>query len=170
MACCRKHVQTCSSSSCVGAVIYCFHQIFIDTHGNRIGIFVIITEERRMISDILPHDLCIHFLTGIVQILSPVTCQRLEHLIHCIAMVFIDVFLQCRKAVGDGTKSCTLNISSIIAGTATIIVSSLLDTVINEQTKECLHNAYSTICFFKSCLKNFLICQLFKLLIFVQIL
>ena len=80
-----------------------------------------------MITDILTHLL----------LTLEVVCTSFKDLIHRIFTFFKDVFLDGREAVGNRTQAGALDICRIITSTATIVVLTFLDTIINEQAQEC---------------------------------
>ena len=122
----REHVQTRATTAGVGSVVDGLHQVFIHAHGNRVGILLIVTEERRVVADV-----CFHHLESL-----PIGGTGLEHFVHRVALVFEDVFLQRSEAVGDGTETRTLDIGGVVTCTAAVVVAAFLYAVVDVERKE----------------------------------
>ena len=121
-----EHVQVGLSATCVGTSLDSIYKVVVNLHGNGVGIFVIVAEERCVVADVLAH---LFFAFEV-----PGTC--IEYLIHGVAMLFKDMFLYRCEAVGDGSQSCTLYICSVVSGTTAVVVLAFLDTVVDIQTEE----------------------------------
>ena len=114
------------SPSCVGTSLNRLHQILIDPNSNRVGIFVIVAEERRVVADILTE----HFLA------FPVLLHGIQHLVHRVTLVLEYMLLESCETVGNGSQTSALDISGVITCTTAVVVLALVDTVIDVEAEE----------------------------------
>ena len=117
----RKHIELCLTATGIRTPLDSLHQVIVDAYGNAVGILVVVAEERGVVADV-GTDL---FPS------PPVLCTGLKDFVHRVAMVFEYVLLQGCETVGNRTKTRTLDISRVITGTATVIVLTLLDAVVD---------------------------------------
>ena len=123
----RQHIQVKTLPFRIRFAFNSIIQIIEYFDGNSIGIFVIITEERRTVQDCLAHN----FRSG------KIVSHCFQHFIHRKAFVFKDMFLQGGEAVGYCTQPRTLYISGVITRSAVVIIASFGNTIVDKQGKEC---------------------------------
>ena len=126
MASCRKHIQAIASALDIRLAINSIYQIIVNLHCNRVGIRVVVSEERRAV-----HDKLAQLLFAF-----PVLRYGLQQRIHIDFLVLEDVLLQDREAVGCRAETRALDIGRVVARTAIVVVFSAFDTVVDEQRKE----------------------------------
>ena len=122
----REHIEFSLAATGIRATFYSLHQIVVDTNGNGISILIIIAEERCMVANILAHLL----------LTLPVLGHGFQNLVHRVLTLLEHMFLQRRETVGNRTETGTLDIGRVITGTATIVVLSLFDTVVDIEAEE----------------------------------
>ena len=113
------------------------HQILIDTYCDVVSIRVVVTEERGVVADILTFHLISGPPYGPRGGLSPIIPTGRQDLIHRVALVLKDMFLQGCEAVGYGAETGTLYVSGVIACAAAVVVLTLFYAVVYIQAEEC---------------------------------
>ena len=122
----RKHIQLRLSTTGIGTTFYGFYQIIIHTYGYRVGIRIVIAEERCVVADVLTHLFPI----------LPIGSAGIQHLFHRVALVLEDMFLQSCETVGNRTQTRALDVRCVVTRTTAIVVLTLFYTVVYIQTEE----------------------------------
>ena len=121
-----EHVQLCLAAAGVGASLDGFHQVFVDAHGDVVGVRVVVAEEGGVVADVLAHDL----------LCLPVVLAGGEDFVHGVAFVLEDVLLQGGEAVGDGAEAGALDVGGVVPRAAAVVILALVDAILDIQAQE----------------------------------
>ena len=118
----EKHVYMVGGALRRIPPVYCVDQGTVDTLHDRIGIIVIISEERCFVPDKLPQ----------LFMLFPVVPQCVEETVHGKSPFFVDMLPEDGKTISYGPYTAALNLVFIVAGTAVVVVLPVLNAVVDE--------------------------------------